>query len=560
MTKNNIILNSTLSLIALVIILCLFGCASQKRPQGGPKDITPPKVLKMVPENYTTNFKSDKIEITFDEYFVIQNEAQEFSLTPEQEKLPQFKVNQKKLEVIFQDTLEQNTTYVINFGNGIVDINESNITKNLTYAFSTGPALDSLEISGHVFNSITGDSILNATVFIFPLERDTLLGKRRPSIFTSTDSSGNFKLKHLREGTYKLYAIKEDAQGDKIYQQRNDQIGFYKDSIVLKKNVSDIKIGIFKEAPENIRIVDQNLNNEGIINITFNMGLENPSLEILNNKELDDTKIIKYGLQKDSLKMWLKHYNFDTLQIALKQNQIAFDTIKIGTEKQPKFNQQVTFTDNIYTMEINPYIGLNLYSNFPIKDIDLKKINLKEDTVAITNYTIERIPGDPFTIHVKYPWKKKKTYWINMEENAITSIYDTKNKIVRKNFSLADVNNYGTYNLVVKIPDTTSYYILDILDERKKVVKSVVITKDTTVNLTNYRAEVYYTRITYDENKNGKWDTGSLKLKTIPEYIWNNPQDFMIRANWQQNMTFVIPPHPNRKDPETTGEKINPPN
>ncbi len=556
MTKSTKLPILSVILINISIILGIYGCASVKRPEGGPRDTTPPKVLKMEPENFTKNFRGDKIVITFDEYFNIQNESAEFSISPSQEENPQLKKNQKKLEIIFKDSLEKNTTYVLNFGNAIADVNENNVAKNLTYAFSTGDKLDSLEISGNVFNIGTGKEVLNATVFIFPIERDTLLGKNRPAIFTSTDSSGYFNLKHLKEGTYKIYAIKEEGTGDKIYQQRTDEIGFLKDSIQLTKNLNGLKIGLFKENPPVLRILDQKINSEGIIQIVTNKGLENPNVEIINSKEYNESKILKYGLQKDSINIWPKDYKFDTLEIAISENKVPIDTLKFGIDKSTRFNQILTIKDNINNSSINPYTGLNLYFNYPLKNIELKKIKLLEDTIPLQNYTIEKIEQDPFAYRIKFPWKKKVNYIIQVEDDAITSIYDTKNKSYRRQFTLGNTDDYGTYNLLVKVPDSAAQYILEILNDKKKVIMTNLIKADTTIALVNYRTENYYTRVVYDDNKNGKWDTGNVLLKKQPEAIWNNPQDFLIRSNWIQNTTFIIPPHPNsKKDKEPEKEK-----
>ena len=195
MSKNTPYPNKNFLKYIVLILVCIYSCASMRSPEGGPVDKTPPKVLKMEPKDLTTNFNAKKIVITFDEYFNIQNEVKEFSISPEQERLPQLKKNQKKLEIVFQDSLEKNTTYTLNFGKAIADVNESNVLKNLTYAFSTGPLLDSLSISGHVINTLTGKPELDAVVFIIPLSRDSIFGKKKAPIYTLTDSSVLYTLK-----------------------------------------------------------------------------------------------------------------------------------------------------------------------------------------------------------------------------------------------------------------------------------------------------------------------------------------------------------------------------
>src|SRR5690606_20809789 len=84
----------------------------------------------------------------FDELIKLNNETNEISITPELERFPNLKIKKQVLDISFQDTLEKNTTYTINFGKAVGDVNENNLLKNYTYVFSTGNMIDSLSISG----------------------------------------------------------------------------------------------------------------------------------------------------------------------------------------------------------------------------------------------------------------------------------------------------------------------------------------------------------------------------------------------------------------------------
>ncbi len=302
MAKKDILSKFSIFNTVLFTSLLLAGCASMQQPQGGPRDLTPPKVIKMIPENLTVNFNAKKVIIQFDEYFKLQNEFKEFSISPELEKPPILKTKQKSLEITFPDTLEKNTTYTMNFGAAIADVNESNVIKNLSYVFSTGPELDSLSISGRVTNSLTGLPELDALAFIFPIERDTLFGKNKPSIYITTDSSGNYSLKNLRKGTYRLYALKE-KNGDKIYQQNLDDIAFLKDSVVLvDKNRDSMNLKLFKENAATLRILDKKLSPDGSISIVINQKLKSPEVVVLEPNNLDVSKKIKWS-SKNSWKV-----------------------------------------------------------------------------------------------------------------------------------------------------------------------------------------------------------------------------------------------------------------
>ncbi len=548
MGKNTIYSSRRFLKYIILLLILIYGCASQQMPQGGPLDKTPPKVLKMEPKDLTTNFTAKKIVITFDEYFNIQNEAKEFSISPEQEKPPLLKKDKKSLEIVFQDSLEKNTTYTLNFGKAIVDVNESNALKNLTYAFSTGPLLDSLSISGRVINTLTGKPELDATVFIIPLSRDTIFGKKKASIFALTDSNGLYTLRNLKKDTYKIYALKE-AGGDKIYQQRTDEIGFIKEPFVLTKNMDSVNMGVFKELAETFRIVDRRFNPDGSINMVFNQKLTRPEITVLDNKTVNDTKLMRFNKTNDSLKLWPQDLTFDSIKVEIKNEGKPLDTILFSREKKDTYTRTLQHTDNLESGQLNPNRPLKLYFNFPIQNVDISKIKLTEDTVSRTNFTLTKDSTNFLAYNFNYPWRKKANYAISFEDAAITAIFGTKNKAFRKTFKLASADEYGTFILKVEIPDSTKSYILELLNDKKVVVSTEVITKNRAITYANYKVGSYFTRIIYDENKNGKWDTGSLALGTQPEHTWNNPEERTNRANFLVNLVFQIPPPPQANKP-----------
>lgn len=540
MAKKRIIVNSSNFFIILFISMLFYACASIQQPQGGPKDTEPPKILKMTPKNLTVNFTTPKIVIEFDEYFKIQNEFKEFSVSPEMEKPPVLKPKGKRLEISLQDTLEKNTTYTLNFGKAIVDVNEGNVLKNFTYVFSTGPQLDSLSIKGKVTNSITGLPELDALVFIFPIKRDTLFGKYKPSIFTTTDSSGNYALNNLRKDTYKIYAIKEKG-GDKIYQQASDEVAFLKDSVVLDKVMDNVNLSLFKENADVFRVLDKRLNADGSISFAFNQRLKKPEVTVTEPPAIDATKLFKFSRNNDSLKVWLKDLSFDSTKIAIKDQGKLLQTINITRGKKETYTRTLSAVDNIENKLLNPNVPLKLSFNFPLESTDLSKISLLEDSVARTGFTLVKDSSDLLSYYLRYPWKQKKTYEVKFEAGAATAIFNTKNKEFIKTFQLASKDDYGT--LIVKIvpPEANKSYILEVVDGNKNVANTLVISRDTTVRFSNYKAGKYWLRITYDSNKNGIWDTGNVKLGIQPEKIWNEPKELSIRALWERNETVTIP-------------------
>jgi len=128
----------------------LFSCANQVAPTGGAKDVTPPKTLKLIPQNYSTNFKGHDIIINFDEYVQLKDISTQLIVSPPLKYPVKTKIRKKSLMIHLEDTLQQNATYTMNFGNAISDIHEGNVLENFQYVFSTGDVIDSLIISGKI--------------------------------------------------------------------------------------------------------------------------------------------------------------------------------------------------------------------------------------------------------------------------------------------------------------------------------------------------------------------------------------------------------------------------
>ena len=523
-----------------ILVSIIIGCASIQTPQGGPRDDKAPEIITMIPKNQTTNFNFKKIIIEFDEYFKIENEVKEFSISPELAVAPTLKVKQKRLEITFTDTLEKNTTYTLNFGKAIADINEGNAIKNLTYVFATGPNLDSLSIKGRVTNTKTGKPELDAIAFILPLNRDTLLGKGKPSIYTRTDSNGNYALNNLREDTYRIYALKE-TNGDKVYQQATDEIGFIKDSVILTKNIDSANLKLFKEDALAFRILDRKLEKDGSISFVFNQKLKKPEVIVLDPPALDVSKKIKFSKYHDSLKIWLKDLSFDSTKISIKDDGKLLQTSTITRGKKETYTRALTAAGNLEGSALNPNKPLRLTFNFPVDSVNKSKITILEDSVEVTNFTVVRDSIDFLSYYVRYPWKVKRPYDITYGAGAFTAIFNTKNKEFKQNFSLASKDDYGTLVAKIVVPEKNKSFILDVLNENSAVVNTTLINQDTTVTFGNYKAGKYFFRITYDENKNGIWDTGNVFKRLQPERIWNEPKEMSIRANWERKETITIP-------------------
>lgn len=520
--------------------LLFLGCASMMSPTGGPKDSIPPGILTELPKNLTKNFTAKKIEIEFDEFVKLSNEYTEISVSPAMDNPPTYKVKKEKLFIEFQQKLEENTTYTINFGKAIVDVNESNILKNYSYVFSTGNEIDSLSISGNVISSLTKEKLKDVTVFILPLNQDTLFGKKRASIFNITDTSGNFKLTNLREDNYKIYALLEQG-GDRIYNSQTDEIGFLKTPIKLNKDTAGIILQVFKEIPEKFLVKDRKIESDGRITMNFNKSLIDPSLTIIEPKDLDKNKTVEFSATKDSAIIWLPELTFDSLSIAIQSERKVLDTLKLRRNKKDTYVQSLVVMDNISNSKIRPGTDLILKLTSPIKSVQESQITLLEDSITVKGLQIIKDTSSLRMYRIKYPWKLKKQYTLKIAENTFTDIIGTKSKVYSRKFELDTEDNYGSISFNITIADTTKSYIIQWLNEKKEVIKENSINKNTLLNYVRYPTSKYYIRVIYDDNGNEEWDTGDVKKGIQPEKTWNYGKIISLRPNWDLEENIIIP-------------------
>src|SRR5690606_25408383 len=425
--------------------LTLFQCANMQRPTGGPKDSIPPKLLAEVPENLTRNFSEKEIVLTFDEFIKKNNEFKEFSISPDVEKQPEYKIRKKSLHIILPDSLEENTTYTINFGKGLVDYNEGNPIVNYTYVFSTGPELDSLTISGQVKNAYTKTYDMkedpDLKVLLIPTRQDSIFGKKKANIFTSVDSSGNFQFKNLREDTYRIYALKEQ-NNDRIYNSPDELLGFLLDSIVLDKDVSGVHIEYSKGKPEKHRTIDKKIEKNGSIILTFNQFLDNPNLKILDPSDLNTNKIINYSNYNDSAFVYIEKLEFDSIKFELSDNQQVLDTILIRRGKNDKYERDLVPILNINN-KVDKIRHIRLTAKEPITSVDKNKIQILEDSVLRRNFQLQQDTANKNLYHIRFNWKPNKNYELVIEEKAVLTPFQTFNKELKKAFTFDETDNYG---------------------------------------------------------------------------------------------------------------------
>jgi hypothetical protein len=336
-------------------------------PQGGFKDSIPPVLIKASPPDSSKNFKETRITLTFDEFVQLDNARENLIVSPVPEKEPEVNSKLKTVIVRLKDTLQPNTTYALNFGKAIKDVNEGNVAKNFTYIFSTGPVFDSLTLSGKVLLAQSGKADSSLIVMLHQNGDDSAVVNKKPRYITRLDSSGNFTFSNLPQGTFYLYAL-EDQGGAHRYLSEKQLFAFADSPIVIQAVNKPVILYAYSEEPttsKSSKAPQVNIKQKGGNTVEKRFKLQTNlainQLDLLDNFTITSEQPIR---NLDTSRI---HFSSDTSFMPITNYQILMDTSQ----------KKLTFQ---YNWKENTRYNVILEKDFA-EDTSGRKL-LKSDTIS----------------------------------------------------------------------------------------------------------------------------------------------------------------------------------
>lgn len=527
-------------IIVLILIPSISSCARRGNPSGGPKDEDAPITIKTIPEFKTVNFDKNEILIYFDEYIKLKDINKNLIISPpfkHPAEITPLGVPSKKMTIIIKDTLLENTTYTLNFGESIVDNNEGNVLKGFKYIFSTGTYIDSLSINGTVKDALSKEKKEYVAILLYKANKsytDSTIFKEQPLYVTNSLDSIGWEINNLRKGKYHIFAIKEE-NNDLIFNPKTDKIAFY-DSVISIPSEKEFNLKLFKEIPEFKPFkplelakghivfgfegkskdfkVEVDLKKSGIDSINYMSFLEREK-DTLNYYFTNDKKL-------DSLVFKLTNTNFLSEEVVKLRNK-AVDSLLINssirgtlhfrdTMKLTTNNPLNKFTKNLFS----------IYNKDTIKvDFSLKQNGYKE-------------------LLVLFDKKEEQRYKIEVLPNAITDFFNQVNKdTLNYNLRTVTKDKYGSISLKVNnVKDRN--IIVQLLNLKEVLIDEKYTNKDSQVEFELLSPTKYLVRLIIDSNKNNKWDTGNFLKKIQPEKVIHFNKEIDVKENWFVNESIEV--------------------
>lgn len=582
------------SLFVVAAALLLAACASIGRPEGGPRDMTPPVMVSSTPAPGSVNVSNGRIDIIFDENITLDDPMNKIVVSPPQKKQAQISSNGRRVRITLRDTLRDSTTYTVDLADAVRDLNEGNILDGLAIDFSTGPSIDTLMISGIVFEGRTLEPAQGMIVGVYSTPvADTALTTLPMDRITKTNALGRFTIRNLKPGSYRVFAI-NDLNHD-FHWDRSEDIAFLdrdispstmavevtdtftdaagNDSLVTRPATrflpDDILLTWFNENYKPLYLVKHERPDARRLTLEMSTRSDSlPQLTLLNTvragARLDREAVLQSSPGLDSLTYWLRDTTLigsDTLKIAARYlhtdtlDNITFttDTLTFALRQPKKKKKRDEETDSVPKLEfVNIGISsrqpqdLNMPLLFetstPTASIDSAGFRIEELVDSVWMPVAAKIPSPPDSLQpmkllTEMTWKPKTKYRVTIDSLAVTDIYGNHNRPFVQEVSTHAIEDYAAlfFNIGDLGPDSA---IVELLSSDKPVRLEPVRNGVATFEYVTPGA--YYARLFIDRNHNGRWDTGSVADTVQPEDVFYFSKKLNLKKNWDVEQQWNI--------------------
>lgn len=581
-------------LLAVVAGLWLAACASIGNPQGGPRDEMPPQFVRSNPDPGALNVDRQRIDIYFDENVKLDDAFNKVIVSPPQKNTPVVMANGKHVTVTFKDSLLENTTYTIDFADAIQDLNEGNILDAYAFDFSTGPEIDSLRISGIVLEAKSLEPAQGMLVGVYSIDEDSVVSTLRPDRVTRTNQLGQFTIRNLKPGAYRVYAI-NDINRD-YHWDRSEDVAFLDylvspsvqaievtdtlrsadggDSLSVRAGVAylpnDLLLTHFNEDYRSIYLRDKTRPERKKIFIGFSAPVDSlPSLTIVQGphagRRADSWSLLRKNSTLDSLEYWITDPEVlasDSLKVALRYlrtdttDRVTWTTDTIDfvfrdPKNKKKKDEEADSVPKIEFLSLLPvfstshevYNPLLLRTLAPFDTIipGSYRLEIQEDTLWKTVPGVQLVPDslDPLLRRsLANNWTPGARYRFTIDSASVFNVYGQWNDAFKHEFQVKPLEDYTSVTLKVIGCDTLPM-VAQLVDGSDKVLAAREVTGGT-VKFEFLPSGTFYARLFIDADSSGTWTTGNLAQKLQPEEMYYYPKKIALKKNWDIEIVWNI--------------------
>lgn len=510
------------ALAAAAAVAMFHSCASISNPSGGPRDEDPPRVVRTFPAQGSTGVSGNRVSVEFDELVNVKDAFTNVVVSPPQARAPKVTASGRRVIVEWDEDLLPGTTYTVDFGTAIEDVNEGNKLGSYSLSFSTGEELDSLRISGVVLDAATLEPQQGMLVGVHMAEApDSALRTLRFERATKTDDYGRFTIRGLKAVPYNLFAL-GDLNNDYRWDNPAELLAFYPapvtpyseqtlasdtifdmltgavDTVVSRERTrflpNNLLLPVFDPGYKPQYLVKYERPDSARLSFIFNAKATSlPQVTFPGFKLSDKWAITEHSLNRDTVTYWLTDLALaqaDTLKIALTYTRTdtdrklveATDTLILAkpkartAPKKKKMSRQQMQADSIarekakwIQLNLSPAGTINVYSPLvlespePILELNPGMIRLEQKVDSLYKPLslppiIQDSTGAVRRYTLSYPWEFGAAYRLSVDSTAMTGVSGRPNATLSQDFTVKKREDYASLTLRLN-PDTVQGYV-----------------------------------------------------------------------------------------------------
>ena len=436
-------------------------------------------------------------------------------------KAPEISQKGKSILIELPDSLREETTYTIHFGNAIADLNEGNILENFAFVFSTGAVLDSARLSGKVTDAATLKPAEGVWVMLQPAGLDSAVYKRKPDYIAKTNKEGFWSLANVRRDTFDLFILKDDNLNF-LYDQITERIGWLDSSVITDEPLTTVpELFVFdNEKPGAIR--DAIHTEAGWLKVVIDGSIPKPMPSFV--PAIDSSWTTWDG---DTLQVWYPPSKNFGGSVILNQ-----DTTRIKTANS-RITADRPLTLAATTGRIPPSATAMFAAKVPITRLDDSRILLSADSVDQLPVSVRLDSMNQRKLTANAKWISNARHTLTFLPGALEDAWGRKNDTIRQSIVINAPDQFGDVTLLVNQLDSTKQYVVLIKSgEQVDSRYTISMSKEAKLLRPAILPGKYVVEVFEDANGNGIWDTGDFATRRQPERKKFFPLEG-VRAAWE---------------------------
>lgn len=533
-----------------IVVAFMYSCASRVAPSGGAPDKSPPKIVTVYPASGSTQFNSDRIEITFDEFIALKDGGSGILISPPLKTPPEAILKGKTLQLRFKEKFVENTTYTLTLGASVTDITESNPLEETQLVFATGSQLDTLKVTGRIENAYTNATPKTALIALYEAFHDSVPQNQLPRYFARSSISGNFTINNVKAGKYRLLAF-EDANSDMKLNLPDESLAFTDDTLRIDSGMRSVgNMRLFKDKPQRQRLIRNKFDAPGRITLKYAFAPDKLAFESLGKTDVQ--KLINITSAKsDSITLWYPTLGIDSITFIVRAtngDSLRTDTLEFSTKKQGvasgKGRNKKAPADTSVQISLNAFqnkliLGDSLKLRFsaPLADSLKGSITYMAGTDTIL---LNPLPEVGERMYLKYVLpKSNQAFTLRINKGAFTDIFGRGNDSLRQSISYFMEEDLGNLDFIFRNDSVSEFRgIFELLDKSGAVINSRQVSLTKTLSFKSLLPGEYSIRLIEDTDGSGQWTNGDFSSRKQPEQMYYFTEKFTVRAGWDLELEW----------------------